>query len=467
MRVERVLACCHPRRGDSRARRWGNGELGPATSAPVNASPVEVTLPGEVVGRLLATGAGYSLVTSAGGQLFGLGDDVFGESGLPGYESLQPPLETRFRARPPRRPPWPPAAPAASRHWRVGQLSLVGIQRRRRARPWRGHRKTGAAGRGDAARSRRRYRLRRQRRPHARRHNQRPAFSFGENHYGQLGRSGHSGTTTPTPNPGLVSLPPVHAGGRQLRIRTGADLDRRRVLVRDRRTRPGIASGRVNRQNEQQPAPTPRRSPSRPVRARSRRSRRRTTAYALTASGRLFGWGKASHTTSSASTSGNRVVPARNRAARRERPDRSASAPAKTPPTRSRRTGCCSAGAAVESAELGSGRASRRPPRGSDRAAKRTTVDTISSGCCSSTCCCSSPTSASEDRCRRWWCAYWASTPVSGRYASVLVLGGRVAAGSRSTPGPGRSPAPCPGGTSAPAVTVTDAFGSRPAARSG
>ena len=53
-----------------------NGELGPATTAPINTTPVEVTLPGEVgAGNLLAAGDRFSLVASTGGQLYGFGDD--------------------------------------------------------------------------------------------------------------------------------------------------------------------------------------------------------------------------------------------------------------------------------------------------------------------------------------------------------------------------------------------------------
>ena len=270
-----------------------NGELGPATSAPVNASPVEVALPGEVGGgRVLATGAGYSLVTSAGGQLFGFGDDVFGEAGLPGYEALQPPLEI----------PLPGASSAPTSLAAGGSSSLAGTASGELF-SW-GYNGGGALGRGAGTEKR-----------------VQPGavtlpgavggiasvangastlvattsgqlFSFGENKYGQLGRSEHSGTTTPTPNPGAVSLPaPVTqvAASYEFGLALTSTGDVYSFGMDDVGQ---LGTGEPAEPNEN-PHPTPAKvtfpAGAGPV---TQIAVGELTAYALTASGRLFGWGE-------------------------------------------------------------------------------------------------------------------------------------------------------------------------------
>lgn len=270
-----------------------NGELGPATSAPVNASPVEVTLPGEIGGgRLLATGAGFSLVTSAGGQLFGFGDDVFGEAGLPGYEALQPPLEIPL-----------PGASGAPIALAAGGSNSFAALASGELFSW-GWNETGMLGRGAGTEK------------------QLPPgavtlpgavggiasiaaggatlvattsgqlFSFGENQYGQLGRPEHSGTTTPTPTPGLVSLPvsvKQVAASYEFGLALTSTGDVYSFGIDDAGQ---LGTGEPENPNSN-PHPTPEKvtlpAGAGPV---TQIAVGELTAYALTASGRLFGWGE-------------------------------------------------------------------------------------------------------------------------------------------------------------------------------
>ncbi|HUH81240.1 MAG TPA: putative Ig domain-containing protein, partial [Solirubrobacteraceae bacterium] len=271
----------------------GLGELGPATSAPVNASPVEVTLPGEIGGgRVLATGLGFSLVTSGGGQLFGFGDDVNGEAGLPGYESLQPPLEIPL-----------PGASAAPSALAAGASSSFAATASGQLFSW-GWNESGILGRGAGTEKR-----------------VLPGavtlpgavggiasvatggatlvattsgqlFSFGENKYGQLGRPEHSGTTTPTPNPGLVSLA-AHvtqvAASYEFGLALTSTGDVYSFGIDD--------AGELGTGEPEEPNSNPHPTPAQvtfpagagPV---TQIAVGELTAYALTASGRLFGWGE-------------------------------------------------------------------------------------------------------------------------------------------------------------------------------
>ncbi len=292
--------CCVPALGATHAGELlgigsgGHGELGPNAAAPENTSAVEVVLPGQVGGvSLIAAGDSFSLVTTTGGQLFGFGENEFGEAGVPGLENVQPPLTVSL-----------PGASAAPSVLDAGIVTGFAGTAGGQLFSW-GSNEGGMLGRGTGTEKRvdpgpvtlpgeaggiasvgagGHYTL------VATTSGQ--LFSFGENKFGQLGRATNAGKEIPNPTPALVPVAgPVAqvAAGYDfgLALTSGGNLY---TFGRDDVGQ--LGTGEPPEPNEN-PNPTPElvsfppgAGPVTQIAAGD------FTAYALTASGRLFGWGE-------------------------------------------------------------------------------------------------------------------------------------------------------------------------------
>jgi hypothetical protein len=150
------------------------GELGNAknllTFTP-NPEPGLVTLPGEIGPAIqVASGLDHTLVLTASGQLYSFGENVAGQLGYEQNSGTEEPNQV----------PEPVSLPGASGP--VVQIAAGGLHSLALT----------ASGQ---------------------------LYSFGYNRYGQLGRPANSGTSEPTPLPGLVALP--GATGRVVQIAAG------------------------------------------------------------------------------------------------------------------------------------------------------------------------------------------------------------------------------------------------------
>jgi len=293
-------ACCVPALGATHAGELlgigsgKEGELGPGASTSTSTA-VEVVLPGQVgAANLIAAGDSFSLATTTAGQLYGFGENVDGEAGIPGVAAVRPPQTISL--------PGAAAVPSVLTAGIVtgfagmpdGELFSWGSNEGGMLGRGAGNEKTlppgavtlpGAVGGiasvapGD--------------------HSTLVAttsgqlFSFGQNKYGQLGREVNKGTETANPTPALVSVPGAVAqvasgeDGFSLALTTDG-----RVYAFGHDDVGQLGTGEPAEPNDN-PNPTPELvtfpAGAGPV---TQIAASELTAYALTASGRLFGWGE-------------------------------------------------------------------------------------------------------------------------------------------------------------------------------
>lgn len=282
---------------------WGAGaagELGEATSAEKNASPLEVALPGETgVGRTLAAGLGTGFVSTTGGQLFGFGGNFDDEAGFP-QSTKQPPAALTLPGAVGGVSAVSAGADAGYAITDAGQLfswgnNLAGQlgrgvgtgEPRRTPAPVTlpgavGGARTVAAGDGFALVTTGGGQL----------------YSFGGNAFGELGRSEHEGTATPTPEPGVVVLP--GAAGAVTQIAAGSSFGLALTSTGQLYSFGDDQKGQLGTGPETAGGTEPHGEPALiafpagagPV---TQVAAGAEFALALTASGRLYGWGEGFH----------------------------------------------------------------------------------------------------------------------------------------------------------------------------
>ncbi len=443
-----------------------SGELGPGTVAESNTSPVEVALPGmtgSVTG--LAAGDRFSFVATSVGQFFGFGEDVDGEAGLPGFATLQPPLAVPL-----------PGASSAPSLLGAGIVTGFAATATGQLYSW-GNNEGGMLGRG--AGNEKRVESGAVTLPGASGGVAAIAagddftlvatasgqlYSFGRNKFGELGRSTNAGTTNPNPTPALVPVTgpvkQVAAGeGFGLALTAGGNLY---TFGLDDVGQ--LGTGEPPEPNEN-PNPTPQLvtfpAGAGPV---TQIAAGEVTAYALTASGRLFGWGEGFEHDQLGFEEANPVWTPR------EIVLPGASAPIVRIGSGEESAYALTANGVVfgwggnENGELGEGQTSKfvNPTPTPVTLPPGTTVDTITSGCCSKhlLMLVADLSAGGALPGATTGTAYAATIPFSGGTAPYAFAASGLPAGLAIDPSTGAiTGTPTQSGTFAPAVTVRDVFG--------